>query len=90
MSGKDNGSVPHGPRGKALAYLRGELPRGYRGAAEKTIRDALGTNGSPVKFDYPNGTIAIERAPGKMPDVLIFSDVILTVENYFERIKNLT
>ena len=89
MPRKNNGDVPHGARGKALAYLRGELPRGYHGAAEKTIRDALGANGSVLKFNQRERTIEVYRTfpnPNSAPDdVVDFSIAEEEVKRYFER-----
>ncbi len=81
--------IPESPKGKALAYLRRELPRGFHGAAQKTIRDAMGTNGTPTRFNYQDGVVEISKVPGKW-DVIYFSDLIPAVERYFDEMKRNT
>ncbi len=87
MPRKNNGDVPRGARAKALAYLRGTLPRGYHGAAEKTIRDALGTNGSVVKFRQDTGMVEVYKTPEGVPDIYDFEMAEILLENYFERMR---
>ncbi len=81
--------VPETPKGKALAYLRGGLPRGYHGAAERTIRAALETNGSVLKFNRRDRLIEVYETPetpdSAPDDVIDFETAEREVEEYFEK-----